>query len=286
MSDPIVIRASSLPGFLDCQLRAAVSTLSKAFAEHGHWIGRARSNIGAMVGSGVHGGAEVALKEKMASGALAPISTLEDAGIAAFRERMASDEGEGLVMDDDSPDVDTAERQIRRMVARYREDVAAVARPVSVESRVEAELEPGVILSGQGDLLHLDGRDGGRNVVRDTKTGRRRQSPAKHLAQIGAYSLLYRSRLIQTDSAQIDFVRRAKIADPQPPVEEQPLDLRAAEDVAWAVLNDFAAKAVAFVKDGNPARFLCNPAADLCSPRFCRAFGSKACAATRGLPRE
>lgn len=277
----IIIRASSLPSYLDCQLRAAVSQLGHVFDLHGHQIARARGNVGAMIGSGVHGGAEVALKERMTAGTLAPVDVVEDAAIAAFRDRLDAEGGDDLVMDQDSPTVSDAERQVRRMVRQYRVDVAERANPLAVESRIEADVGDGVVLSGQADLLHLDEQRSGC-AVRDLKTGRRRIAPTRHAAQCGSYSLLFRTLGFAPDHIQIDWLKRERLDKPQPDVEAQPLDVDDCERIAFATIGEFGAKARAFAADGDPARFLLNPSSHLCNPKYCRAYGSAVCAATRG----
>lgn len=279
----ITIRASSTTSYLDCQLRAAAHSAPWLFAEHGWELAPPRSNIGALVGSGVHGAAEHALTERMLSGTVMPADAIEDAGIGAFRARR-DEEAETaveIVMDGDSPSMDDAETQIRRMARQYRLDVLQESEPVAVESRITATFVEGVTLSGQADLLHLDGRE--RHVVRDLKTGRRRLKATQHAAQIGSYSLLFRSMGYDTGAGQIDYLPRAALKKPQSEVEKMPLDIYAAEQIAHAVLTDMGTKLLAFAADGNPSRFIPNPASNLCSSRFCRAFGTPACPATRSL---
>ena len=284
MTEPLVIRASSLSSFGDCQLRAAGSMFASQFQAHGHDVRRPRANIGALIGTGVHRAAEVALTEKMVSSSTAALSTMEDAAVESFRQRMAEDAGDlPVVMDQETPTIAAALSQIPRLVRRYRDDVVEHVVPVEVESRIEAEAMPGVILSGQADLLVLDAAKG-RRTLRDAKTGRRRQNPWKHAPQCGAYSALFRSRGYEVDAGQIDFLARVKEQAEQPPVEEQKIDIIACEQIAWHVLQDFGSKALAFAADGDPGRFLPNPGSHLCSPLFCRLYGSSACAATKGAP--
>ncbi len=278
MTEPLVIRASSLPGFLDCQLRAAANSQARLFVAHGHELRRGHGNIGAVVGSGVHAGAELALSERM-MGRASSLSACEDAAIETLRRRIEDEAGEGLIFDEESPSRDAAERAARRMVAVYREDVADRATPVAVESRIEAEFAPGVILSGQSDLLHLDAATGAHKV-RDLKTGRRHQPAAKHASQVGAYSLLFRSRGHSTDGAQIDFLKRVRLDREQPRVVAEPLSIEGCERQAHAVLGEFSAKLQAFAADGDPGRFLPNATSMLCNQKFCRLHGQPACPAT------
>jgi hypothetical protein len=281
VSPPLIIRASSLSTFTDCQLRAAGHAFPHLFAEHGHDMAPRRANVGALVGSGVHGGAELALTELLLGGSPSPDDVLEDAGITAFRQRWAEDVGDQpVIMDDDTPSRNAAEGQVRRMVRTYRRDIVPRVRPVAVERRLEAEAVPGLVISGQSDLVALDAEKGGRTILHDSKTGRRRMSAWRHAPQLGAYTLLLRTRGHAVDGCQVDFIQRVKEQKPQPSVEQQPIGIVEAEKIADAVLKDFGAKALDFQRDGDPSRFLPNPSSLLCSAKYCRLWGSKACPAT------
>lgn len=279
----ITIRASSLPAYAGCQLRAAAHASPRLFADHGHELAPPRGNVGALVGSGLHGAGEVGLRELMASGTVAPLSTLSDAAITVFRARHLEEREQTteIVMDTETPDMDTAERQLARMAAAYREGVLRTARPVMVESRINAAFNEHVTLSGQSDLLHLDDQE--VPVVRDLKTGRRKQPASSHAPQIGAYSLLFRSRGMEPKGCQIDYVKREALTKPQPAVVSDGLSIEAAERMAYTILGDWSAKAVAFARDGDPAKFIANPNNLLCNSRFCRLHGRPACPATGTL---
>ena len=286
MDAPLVIRASACSAFADCQLRAAAQSQPRLFEAAGWSLHPARTNFGALIGSGVHAGAEVALKGRM-QGALPPVSACEDAAIEELHRRRQAEGERGVIGDETCGDPDQAERQVRRMLGRYRTDVAERAEPVAVERRIEADIMPGVVLSGQSDLLHLE-RGGERaepvEIVRDLKSTRRRgQHPMTHAPQVGNYSLLFRSRGYDPTACAIDLLPRVKLAASQPPVFTLPLDLRDAESIAYAVTTEFASKLLAFKRDGEPGRFLTNPASFLCSAKFCRLYGQQACPATRHL---
>lgn len=283
-STTITIRASSLTGYADCQLRAVAHSMPALFEEHGHEMAPPRGNIGALIGTGTHGAGEAGHTELMQRGIVPPLSVLEDAGIEAFRERFREEREVSLeiIMDGEAPDANAAERQVRRMVAAYRTGVMMHANPIAVESRINAELRPGVILSGQADLLTLEELESGERVVADLKTSRRPQAAAKHAPQTGCYSLLFRSRGHETSSTRIDGIKRVALAKPQPPVEQQWFPVEQAERIAWATITDFADKAEAFVADGDPSRLLTNPSSLLCNPKFCRLYGKAACPSTGG----
>ncbi|MEY5098768.1 MAG: hypothetical protein RJA36_1487 [Pseudomonadota bacterium] len=282
---PLVIRASSLSAYPDCSLRTAAHSQADLFAAKGVTLHPARTNVGALIGSGVHAGAELALKGRM-NGERVPQSTCEDAAIGEFRARREKEAGAArLIVDETAGDANACERQVRRMVHRYRQDVVETARPLLVERRLEAEVIDGVILSGQGDLLHLDATaTGDEQVVRDLKSTRRHMAqPMIHAPQLGGYSLLYRSRGWTPNRAQLDVLPRVRLEKPQPPVTTAPLAIAETEEIAHAVVHDFAGKLLAFREDGETSRFLVNPRSFLCSQKFCRLYGKEACPATRGL---
>lgn len=281
MEKDIVIRASSLPAFADCQLRAVAHSAPHLFVEHGFDLAPPRSNVGALVGSGLHGAGEVGLNEKMNSGTVAPASVLEDAAVAAFDLRW-DEEVRGvveIVMDGETPTRDVGRRALARMAVSYREGVLQDAEPVVVESRIKAVFRPGMILSGQSDLLHLDAAAGGK-IVRDLKTGRRKQSAMKHGPQIGAYSALFGSIGFTTTGAMIDFIKREALGKPQPDVVSEPLSIEAAERMAHSIMTDFFGKIEGFARNGDPGLMIPNPSSQLCSAKFCRLHGKNACPAT------
>lgn len=280
-TDPITIRASATSAWPECNLRAAVHAFPNLFTDAGWRLGPSRAVIGAIMGSGYHAGADVALKEWMGAGTIMPLDTLHDAGVAGLRLRFQEDvEGRECLFDVERPTLSDAEKQCRRLLTRWREDVLRDSRPIAVENRIVAEYRPGVLLSGQADLLHLDIGKGARKRVRDHKTSRRRQVPMKHGPQLGCYSLLFRSKGHETDEAQIDLAHVVPLAKPTPPIEPQPLNIVAAENMAVAVLSDFADKVLAFRASGNPQTFVCNPGTFLCSAKYCRAHGKPVCPAT------
>lgn len=286
--NPLRFRASGLPAFSDCQLRAAVQAFPEIFRDAGFELGPRTSNVGALIGTGVHAAAELALTEKLNRGADTPLSAMEDAAIEGMRARLEEETAEaGLVMDNDTRSMDEAERQARRMTGAVRSGVVLGANPVAVERHLEADVADGVVLSGHGDLLHVDqafdGKgDVGEERVRDLKSTRRKSSPWRHAGQVGAYSLLYRAHGFSPRRAQIDELPRVSLSKPQPAIEHKPLRVEACEQIAWTILGDYAGKMAAFVQDGDPSRFIPNPTSHLCSPKFCRAFGTGVCPATAG----
>lgn len=282
--EPITVRASSLPSYPDCQLRFAVKTLYFAFREHGFDLLPDRTNYGALVGTGVHGGAELGLKEKLATGTVAPLDAMEDAAIGAFRERMSEEAGEDrpVVEDPTTRSVNDAEKQVRRMTEVYRTDIAEACTPVVVESRLEARYNDLIRLSGQADVLVITLPEVAQAIrdLNDLKTGRNLRNLTQHQPQLGIYIMLMEAHGHEVDGANIHGIPRAPVGKPQPRAELHALDPDVCWDRAKAILDDFAPKARAFLRDGDARRFLANPKSMLCSPHYCPAYGTRACPAT------
>lgn len=279
MSSELVIRPSSLTTFADCQRRWAARTLRDELSAAGYTLTRHLAlHAGAAVGSGVHAAAAFSLGEKMATGgaSLGSDADAEEVGITELRERVAR---EGFDGDQATPNVSTAEKQVRRMAKVWRRSDAAAGMPLQVEERLEAEVVPGLALSGQADALMTGSPD---SLIRDTKTGSRRANGV----QYGAYALIWRAHGHNPEGLVEDFLARVAIAKEQPPVESHRIDIDLAAQEAWEVIQavgravaEFRAR-VAAPNGRNPVMaFRANPASSLCSARWCPAHGTEFCRA-------
>ena len=272
----IVIRASSLSGYADCPRRAAARLFGPLIEAMGFRLALRRpAHVGALIGSACHAAAAVALNEKMRSGSpdLRPAAAI-DAAMATLHERAAE---EGATFDDQAQDMNKAALQARRMSVAMAGHVARTVDPVAVEERLEATVAPGVVLSGQSDLLARD-----PVAVHDHKTGKRR---GNNKPQVGAYALLAKSHGIPVEQAREHFVQRVALSKDQPPAATFEHNLAAAETAATNVLHRILADRESFssgdpergIRPGDPWAFLANPASMLCSPKFCPAWGTDFC---------
>lgn len=268
-----IVRASSLSGYADCPRRAAARMLCAEIEASGHILRSLPHGIGAAVGTAVHAAAAVTLTARLRTGTLPPADDARDAARDALREAIAGE----VVFDRDTPAPDAAEVQALRMADAWRDGIAPQVEPVAVEERLEAEALPGLVLSGQSDVI---AREAGR--VRDLKTGARR---GHHRPQLGAYSLLARTHGIDVREAAEDFVARVAVKKEQPPAETHLHDVTGAEVAAMAVLRRIDADIRAFrvgdpergIAPGDPWAFLANPMSKLCSDRWCPAWGTSWC---------
>lgn len=273
MIAPTVIRCSSLSGYPDCGRRTAARVFRKLVEAMGFKLRETPQSIGASVGTGVHAGAALLLKEKMERGALPPLSAATDCAIQSIQESAKG----GVLYDRETPALNIAEQQAVRMVHAYRETVAPKIEPIAVEERLEAQVTPTIILSGQSDTI---AREPG--AVRDLKTGKRR---GNHKPQIGGYGLLERTHNRPVVKAVEDFLPRVSIKKPQPPGEEHRHDLAAAESAAMNVIHRMTEDLNTFmhgsdelrIRPGDPWAFPANPSSMLCSAKWCPAHGTQFC---------
>jgi hypothetical protein len=279
MTEPTVIRASGTTNYAICARRWAASAIGREIeALLGIRFPRSRTGVGALKGTTCHHAVAHGYTEKAQTGTLTPISVLLDVA----RDHLAESFRQGEVEFDGPSGVthnqNQAMRQVASMVAVYENKIAQFVDPVIVEERLEAEIEPGLVLSGQTDLVCRE-----PHAIRDLKTGQRQ--PASFAPQLGSYSLLCRSNGIDIQHVNIDFVRSVSVHKPQPDPVVVSAEINQAETAAASILKHIAADLKTFregdqgrgIKPGDPWAFVANPSCTLCSPKYCRAFGTPWC---------
>lgn len=277
MSGPTIVRVSAMNGYPDCNRRGATRLFWHEIKAAGFELRRLGRGIGAVVGTAVHRGAEIALGEKARAGSLPPVSVALDAATELLREQLRDQ------VEFDGPRGVThtpreAERQTVAMSLTYHLDVAPGIEPIIVEERLEAAIGDGLVLSGQPDVVAREPQ-----AIRDLKTGTR--GPGTFAAQIGGYSLLARSNGLSIEHGRIDYVRRVSVTKPQPATVTRAIPVDAAETAASSILKHIAADIRTFrhgdperrIFPGDPWAFQANPASILCSAKYCAAFGTEFC---------
>lgn len=272
-----VIRVSSLNGYPDCSRRAAASIFWKEIQDAGYRLREDIRGIGAAVGTAVHKAAELVLREKAEKGALPPVSFGQDVARDSIKDQVAH----GIAFEDGSRAITRnsgeAVDQVVRMTRLYHVGVAPEVNPIIVEERLQAEVRPGIILSGQPDVVARE-----PNRVRDLKTGGRL---GNYGAQTGGYSLLVRSHDLDVAEASVDFIKRVRDPAKQPSPLVKPVPITEAESTALNVIRHIEQDIRTF-REGDPERgipaqdpwsFMANPHSVLCSPKFCRAYKTEFC---------
>jgi RecB family exonuclease len=276
MSDPLILRPSSLTTYADCPRRWAAKHMADEVRAAGYALTRPPlpTHVGAAVGTAVHTAVSVSLKPRIeGSEALAPRDVAEDAAIEALR----GETEHGVAWDEATPDMNTAEKQVVRMSRAWRASPAADVVPLAVETRLEVVITDGIHLSGQADTVTRSPD----MAIRDLKTGTRRRANG---LQYGAYAMVWRGHGIPVTRLVEDYLRRAPLREEQLPPVEIEVGLRTAMNDAWETLQAIARDVREFRNragdpDGRPPNgaFRPNPGSSLCGERFCPAWGTDFC---------
>lgn len=279
MTDPIntTIRPSSLVTWADCGRRWATTHQAPLIAEYGYRLNPRRPmHVGAGVGSGVHAGAAYMLTCKATDGTLGNRVEAEQRAIEEFHHRT---EAEGLTVDDTTPTVSIAERQIVRMTQAYRQHVAPATTPLLVETRLDAEVGDGWTLSGQADVI-----SGDPDVsIDDLKTGTTRRANA---IQYGAYFMIFQAHGHRPTAIREQFVRRVRVTLEQPKPQMYEMSVTFAVADAMDVIDAIKDRTAEFGRRARgedplrrppPTAFPANPNSPLCGEKWCAAFGTEFC---------
>lgn len=270
----VIIRCSALTQYPDCPRRGAARLFWSEIGAAGFRLRSPARSIAAAVGRAVHKAAEVTLKEKAVSGRLPPSTVAADCAA----ESVIAQVKEGVDFDQATRNQTEAEVQSVMMARAYHRVIAPMVEPIIVEERLEAELGPSLVLSGQPDLVCRE-----PNKIRDVKTSVRPRGT--HAPQIGGYSLLARSNGLEIEEAAVDLIQRVAIGKPQPDLVSKAVIVAQAETAASNIIRTIERDLQTFrdgdherrIMPGDPWAFLANPQSMLCSPKYCPAFGTEFC---------
>ena len=164
------------------------------------------------------------------------------------------------------------------MVKTYRRSLAPLLVPMTVEQRLFVDVGDGWTISGQADgVIASDPFQ----TIRDLKTGTRRRANA---VQYGAYAVIWRSHNHDVQRLIEDYLARVKLDALQPPPLEIEIPIVEAAQAAWEAIERIKAWTAEFHRrlansSGRAPHtaFPANPASNLCSSRFCPAWGTDFC---------
>jgi hypothetical protein len=295
-----------LPAYNDCPRRAAARQFKKEIQGAGYKLRVQLPSIGAAVGTAVHKYIENYFVAKMQDLELAnPI----DEVMSLFEDEIKT----GVIWDDTTTSIDTAKMQIERMATVYIEGVGKDLMPLATEVAVEAEItsqpphNPSNLEGNKWQLTgHIDLVCKGENgvVIRDWKTGAVVRS---HHAQLGAYSLLWRSRdadaeffkhtdttdltdlhgfFSHVEGVAIDFIKRIPKRRGQEEAICTMYDVGLCERTAYATVFRIIGEFDKFMETGDYESFPANPMSMLCTEKYCECFGSDFCPITKILNKE
>ncbi len=276
MTEPTIIRASALAGYADCSRRGAAQIFRDEIKAAGFSLRELPNSVAAAIGTSVHLAAAVVFEERARTGGFPPVSMATDCAVQEVGESMKR----GVEFDGPrgaTQNQDAAYQQAVSMTKAYHRVVAPRIEPVLIEERLMAEVAPGLILSGQPDIVARE-----PDTVHDLKTSAK-ATPGNHNLQLGSYAILSRSHGYKITGASIEHVQRVRPDKPQPDPIEQRAPVAVAEAAAVNVVRHIADDLKVFregnaalrLTPGEPASFIANPRSFVCGKRYCPAYGLK-----------
>lgn len=252
-----------LPAYFDCARRAAAKQFRQEIEAAGFTLRDTLPSVGATFGTSAHAAAEYLFKQKMQNYADAS----EAQALEVAMQRFGEETGEGVEWDDTTPNNNTAEFQLRRVVAAIA-DFSKTVVPKAVELELRADAGDGFELTGHIDLYTVE------DIVRDLKTGALHRP---YQSQLGGYALLVRSNGGQPKGAAIDWIARTPKTRPQPPVQTETYPLSLCERAAYATIQRIKRDYQQFISSGDPWAFPSNPMSMMCQEQYSPAYGTNFC---------
>lgn len=255
-----MIRASMLPGALDCGRRAAARQWPDLIISKGYTLAQTMPSAGARLGDAVHLAAAELLRSRMFENIIAP-ETVMRAIEKAWAEFLRAIK-KGVTWDKTTKNTNDALRQLEAMVFSL---VAIIQRMLPAE--IERKLEYGHY-TGQLDVLESTG------VLTDFKTGAKEPSP---WAQLGLYAMLCESAGLSVNQTQLIYTPRLSVNTPQPEPIIRVLDAEEAKRAAFNIVSSLETWKARFEISGDSWEFPANPMSMMCTPVYCGAYGGPFC---------
>lgn len=262
-----------LDSYSDCALRSAVNYYPELFAEFGYNLNETKQHVGAAVGSGTHTSICHTLKTVQAGDKI-NISDSTEVGILKLREEAE----QGLQYDEVTPkcygasELQNAENTVGVLHRSWLKFEGFRSVPRLVETKLIATLPNGKQLSGHIDQF----LDPARLI--DIKTGKREYL---HPMQLGGYNITLEANNLPVQQSEILYLKRMKVgSDPELP-KLHAYDSKLAYKVAWQQANRISRDLDRFIETQDASIFPINLNSFLCSARFCKAWKTNACPASK-----
>lgn len=282
MQNYTTIRASMLPGYADCPRRAAAKQFRREVLDSVPALRETSPSIGAAVGTSAHLVAARHMQARIDGREYSHKQAVEEA-VEGLREEIAP----GCVWDDTTPSLDAAIFQLDRITRAYVFGLARDVRPLAVELELKADAGDGFWLTGHVDLVaEWPAPETLAAWIRDLKTGGVNRP---YQAQLGAYSLLYRSSAgaLPVQAVGVDWIKRTPRTRPQDAGVHHAYKVSPCERAGWAMIERIKADLQDFRRTGNPWCFLANPMSMMCSDKYCPAHSTPFCdMGTAALPAQ
>jgi hypothetical protein len=257
-----LLRASSLPVGSDCARRTIAELAPDLIREVAGINVRRRpksNHIGPAIGKACHKAETEWLSARERGDSIDPEQVARD----TFTQILTTD---GVDFDNVTKSAEVAYYQIGRMVSAHI-PYAAQMQPLAMEFELIGTVD-GVPVSGHPDILERNG------IMRDLKFGKK-MSPYE--AQLGAYSLLGKQAGLDVTRTIVDWTPRGAKTKPQPDPVIMEYDINVAEEAARRTVDALSTQITKFTETQDPWSIQANPNSNLCSKKWCVAWGTEFC---------
>lgn len=261
----INIRASMLPSYQDCPRRAAAKQWRKIINDAGYQLRSLQTSIGAIVGTGMHTGAQAMAESVIRTGESLPVSEAIEISITAMRSELSN----GAIYDATTKNSNNAEFQTKRLTEAFAIDVLPNIEPERVEVQRVVKINDEFEFSGKTDCEAAGG------FIEDYKGGSQYR-PAHQ--QFGGYVILRSSyKESETTTCRMWHLPRTSVNRTYPGTDKYLYDVNQCTAAAWASIQHIMRDMREFLRTGEPWAFACNPMSAICSDKYCPAWGTDFC---------
>ena len=251
---------------------AFAGSQEELISEAGYTLTEKRSGVYSIMGTAVHKGNEMMLRNKILTGELLPINESIEHAMNEFNSIIS--ESEDIIYDDATPKREHAEKQVQQQVKIYMRDIAprlCFPENANPDDHLEVYLEvtvDGFLVSGNIDVITI-------LSIADTKSGKK---ITNHVPQMGMYANLAKTVLNWVpDHLVINHIPRTPVDTLYKGTTNKTYDVSFSMKESYSVLKQFIRDIKEFQQSGNPEVFQANPNCMLCNPKYCKAYGTKFC---------
>lgn len=265
----VIIRPSSLADASDCARRNAAANFKNDIKAAGFTLRERMGIISAKLGTAAHHGIAELLRKKQA-GQKEEFKDVLASSIDNFEKGIK----DGVETDDTTPNADTGIKQLANILRVYAISILPKIQPKLIEHKVTYPLGDNYFLEGTLDAYdHSD-------WLHDVKTG---GTDKNHILQMGSYTLGLREQGEDPQGAQADWIKRTPLSAKagQAPAKYETYDVDKAAIAAFAYAHRIKADHRHFLETGNEWSFMPSPDSNLCSEKYCPAWGTNFCSLWR-----
>lgn len=259
----IELRGSMIPDYQDCARRAAAKQFWPLITSRGFQLRQLMPSIGSAIGTAAH----LAIRRLIEFAKENQQAPKFNLGLEESYEKFREEVAGGTIWDKTTDSIDKAYTQIEKIVRAY--SASGDLDNIPPETLIEAEFTAFNGPEGYKLTIHPDRVM--NSCIDDWKTGIRDR---QYHGQLGAYYIVLKANKIPIDSARIWKLPRATRGTT---LVIQPYDIEACRRTAAGVIRRIVSDHNQFKATSDPEGFNGNTASQMCSAKYCPAYGTTFC---------